>query len=593
MMNNTTQELLPTAWSLEDLLATPLEDSMDALLADLDGSITSFEVNRELLSDTIGHDEFRSILRQYEHILELGYRAYAYAHLFFFSDVKNQAALILRDRVDQAVTAADNRTLFFTLWLKSLTPEIVTRLAPEGDNRHYLNNLLKFKPYTLGESEEQIINLKDTNGINAIVSLYDMITNGFTFTVEVEGERRTLTRDQVSALYRHPSPDVRAAAYQELFRVYEDNSAVLAQMYSHRVRDWHSESLLLRHYPTAISARNLANDIPDNVVDVLLGVCADNNDLFQRYFKLKAGWLGVKRLRRYDIYSPLTTADKTFEYAQALDLIMDSLRHFSPAVADMAWRIVTDNHIDAEIRPGKRGGAFCYSVLPGMTPWVHVNYTGKARDVATLAHELGHGIHGILSANHSLLTYHPSLPLAETASVFSEMLLTERLLSQETDVAVRRDLLAYAVDDAYATVQRQSYFTLFEREAHDLIMAGKSADDLCVAYLKNLQTQFGEAVDLSDDFRWEWISIPHIYHTPFYTYAYSFGQLLVLSLYSQYRVDGESFIPRYLNLLSYGGAEEPAKVLNEAGFDIAAPSFWQGGYDVLRDMIDELENLHA
>ena len=591
MINNTTQELLPAAWNLEDLLAEPVEDSLDKLLADLDKSVTSFEANRPLLSDSIAQGEFRNILQQYEHILELGHRAYAYAHLFFFSDVKNQAALILRDRVDQAATAADNRTLFFTLWLKSLTPDTIARLAPDGDYHHYLSNLLKFKPYTLGESEEQIINLKDTNGINAIVNLYDMITNSFTFTVEVEGERRPLTRDQVSALYRHPSPDIRAAAYQELFRVYEENSAVLAQMYSHRVRDWHSESLLLRHYPTAISARNLDNDIPDNVVDVLLGVCAANNDLFQRYFNLKAGWLGVDKLRRYDIYAPLTTADKTFEYAQAVELIMDSLRRFSPAVADMAWRIVADNHIDAEVRPGKRGGAFCYSVLPGMTPWVHVNYTGKARDVATLAHELGHGIHGILSANHSLLTYHPSLPLAETASVFSEMLLTERLLSQETDKAVRRDLLAYAVDDAYATVQRQSYFTLFEREAHQLIMAGKSADELCAAYLENLRAQFGDTVELSDDFRWEWISIPHIYHTPFYTYAYSFGQLLVLALYNQYRAEGESFVPRYLKLLSYGGAEEPVKVLSEAGFDIAAPSFWQGGYDVLRSMIDELESL--
>ena len=590
-MTNTIQELLPAAWNLEDLLAEPVEDSLTRLLADLDESVTSFEANRELLSESIEQDEFRNILGQYEHILELVHRVYAYTQLFFFADVKNQAALILRDRVDQAVTAADNRTLFFTIWLKSLTPDTITRLAPDGDYHHYLSNLLKFQPYTLRESEEQIINLKDTNGINAIVNLYDMITNSFTFTVEVEDERRTITRDQVSALYRHPSPDTRAAAYQELFRVYEENSAVLAQMYSHRVRDWHSESLLLRHYPTAISARNLANDIPDNVVDVLLGVCADNNDLFQRYFKLKAGWLGVSQLRRYDIYAPLTTADKTFEYAQAVELIMDSLRRFSPAVADMAWRIVADNHIDAEIRPGKRGGAFCYSVLPGMTPWVHVNYTGKARDVATLAHELGHGIHGILSANHSLLTYHPSLPLAETASVFSEMLLTERLLSQETDTAVRRDLLAYAVDDSYATVQRQSYFTLFEREAHQLIMAGKSADELCAAYLDNLRAQFADAVELSDDFRWEWISIPHIYHTPFYTYAYSFGQLLVLSLYSQYRAEGESFIPRYLKLLSYGGAEEPIKVLNEAGFDIGAPSFWQGGYDVLRSMIDELESL--
>jgi oligoendopeptidase F len=398
-----------------------------------------------------------------------------------------------------------------------------------------------------------------------------------------------LTRDQVGALYRHPSADMRAAAYRELFRVYDENSAVLAQIYSHRVRDWHSEAQTLRNYPAAISPRNLANDIPDEVVEVLLEVCAANNVLFQRYFRLKAGWLGVERLRRYDIYAPLTTADKTFEFDHGIDLIMDSFRRFSPPLADMAARVFDENHLDAEIRVGKRGGAFCYTVLPGMTPWVLTNYTGKARDVATLAHELGHAIHGIAVADHSVLTFHPSLPLAETASVFAEILLTERLLAEESDPAVRRDLLAYAVDDAYATVQRQAYFTLFEREAHRRITAGETVDDLCDAYLDNLRSQFGDALELTDDFRWEWIGIPHIFHSPFYTYAYSFGQLLVLALYQQYRLEGESFIPRYMKLLSYGGSAEPTKVLSEAGFDITAPAFWQGGYDVLRGMIDELE----
>jgi oligoendopeptidase F len=253
--------------------------------------------------------------------------------------------------------------------------------------------------------------------------------------------------------------------------------------------------------------------------------------------------------------------------------------------------VFRENHIDSELRAGKRGGAFCYSVNPGLTPWVMVNYTGQARDVGTLAHELGHAIHGMLAADHSLLTYHPSLPLAETASVFSEMLLTDRLLEEETDKAVVRDILASAIDDAYATVQRQAYFTLFEREAHERIMAGDRIEDLCVRYLDNLRSQFGDAMTLSEDFRWEWIAIPHIYHTPFYTYAYSFGQLLVLSLYQQYREQGNSFVPNYLKLLSYGGSAEPARVLRDAGFDIASTDFWQGGYDVLSGMVDRLAAL--
>lgn len=581
----------PTRWSLDDLIPEPVEQSLNSLLTDLDKQAAAFESMRDRLSEALEPTEFQAIIGDYEAILSQAYRAYAYANLLFFSDLKNQTALNLRDRVDQVLTEIDNRTLFFTLWLKGLSPEVATRLAPQGDYHYYLQNLLKYKPYTLQESEEQIINLKDTNGITAIVRLYDMLTSGFTFTIEENGEKKTLTRDQIAALYRHPSPDVRAAAYQELFRVYEENSTVLAQIYSHRVRDWYSENMTLRKYPAPISARNLNNDIPDHVVSVLLDVCRNNNDLFQRYFKLKAGWLGVDQLRRYDIYAPLTSSDKTFEFAESIELIMDSFRRFSPDIADMAMQVFTDNHIDAEIRPAKRSGAFCYSVLPGMTPWVHVNYTGKARDVATLAHELGHAIHGIISGEHSLLTHHPSLPLAETASVFSEMLLTERLLSVETDPAVRRDLLANAVDDAYATVQRQSYFTMFEREAHKKIMDGRMVHELCENYLDNLREQFGDAVQLSDDFRWEWITIPHIYHTPFYTYAYSFGQLLVLSIYQQYRLEGESFIPRYKKLLAYGGSEEPAKVLQEAGFDIASPAFWQGGYDVLRGMIDDLEQL--
>lgn len=586
-----TTPFTPTRWNLEDLVSEPAETTLDALLSQLDHQATLFETKRDRLTDAIDQAEFLQILKDYEEILTLGYRAYAYTQLRFFSDLKDQFALNLRDRIDQAITSIDNRTMFFTLWLKGLSAEAAERLTPEGDYRYYLLNLIKFKPYTLSESEEQIINLKDTDGINAIINLYDMITAGFTFNVHVDGEEKTLTRDQVAALYRHSSPEVRAAAYQELFRVYDENSAVLAQIYSHRARDWHSEKLTLRQYAAPISARNLTNDIPDQVVDVLLGVCRENNDVFQRYFRMKAGWLGMDKLRRYDIYAPLTSADKAFEYNHAIDVIMESFRRFSPDMANMAMRVFNDNHIDAEIRPAKRSGAFCYSVLPGMTPWVHVNYTGKARDVATLAHELGHAIHGMISGDRSLLTYHPSLPLAETASVFSEMLLTERLLAEETDPAVRRDLLAYAIDDAYATVQRQSYFTLFEREAHKMILEGRMVDDLCVKYLDNLRSQFGDSVSLTDDFRWEWITIPHIYHTPFYTYAYSFGQLLVLSIYQQYRIEGEAFIPNYMKMLSYGGSEEPAKVLQEAGFDISSPTFWQGGYDVLRGMIDELESL--
>jgi oligoendopeptidase F len=301
--------------------------------------------------------------------------------------------------------------------------------------------------------------------------------------------------------------------------------------------------------------------------------------------------LGLDKLRRYDIYAPLTKSDKQYDYATAIQMVMDSYRAFSPQIAELAARVLEENHIDSEARTGKRGGAFCYTAIPELTPWVLVNYAGSANDVATLAHELGHAIHFILAGNHSILDYRPSLPLAETASVFAEMQLTEQLLKHETEASVRRDLLVNALDGAYVTVMRQAYLTIFERAAHEMIADGKTVEEVTEKYVANLQEQFGDAIDVSAEFQMEWITIPHFYNTPFYPYAYSFGQLMVLALYQQYRLEGESFIPKYLKILSYGGSESPIKILAEAGLDISSPSFWQGGFDVIERMITELDQL--
>ncbi|MBI3737940.1 MAG: oligoendopeptidase F, partial [Chloroflexi bacterium] len=213
------------------------------------------------------------------------------------------------------------------------------------------------------------------------------------------------------------------------------------------------------------------------------------------------------------------------------------------------------------------------------------------RDVAVMAHELGHAIHSMLAAHHTAFTFHSSLPLAETASTFGEMMLTDKLLAEETDESVRRDLLFKQMDDAYATIMRQSYFAMFEKQAHEMVLKNASVDEISAAYFEMLKEQFGDSLELSDEFKWEWVSIPHIYHTPFYVYAYAFGQLLVLSLYQQFKAEGESFKPRYLKILSAGGSEAPAKILSDAGVDIRSAKFWQGGFDVLQKLVSELETL--
>ncbi|HET92269.1 MAG TPA: M3 family oligoendopeptidase [Chloroflexi bacterium] len=581
-----------TRWSLDALLPAREGAAFEQLLADLEQQAAQFEAERERLAPDIGVDEFLALMARYEQLGVILTRLGAYAQLWFSEDTQSQPALSFLGRMEQLTTDVQNRLLFFSLWWKALDDEAAARLiAASGDYAYYLESLRRFKPYTLSEPEERIINLKDVNGPNALVKLYEMITNRFSFRLTVDGEGRELTRAELATYFRDPAPEMREAAYRELYRVYSAEGPLLAQIYAHLVRDWASENVSLRGFDAPISVRNLGNDIPDPVAETLLTVCRENMPLFHRYFRWKARQLGVERLRRYDVYAPISAAEKMYPYAEAVPMVLESMAGLSPMLSEHTRRVFADGHIDAEIRPGKRGGAFCAGVLPGLTPWVLVNYVGKIDDVMTLAHELGHAVHALMAADHSALTFHSALPLAETASVFSEMVLNDRLLAEEDDPAVRRDLLARILDDAYATIARQAYFVLFELAAHRQATDGATMDELCDAYLDNLREQFGDAVDVSDDFRWEWIAIPHLYHTPFYCYAYSFGHLLVLALYRQYKAEGASFVPRYLNILAYGGSASPAHIIGEAGFDMTSPDFWQGGFDVLREMLDELEAL--
>ena len=587
-----TETFEQTRWSLGDLLPATEGPEFEQLLADLETAVAELEASRDQLAPDIPVQEFLRLMALAERISTLSHRLGYYGGLWFTEDTQNQDALAFQGRMEKLLTEMANRTLFFDLWLKALEDEAAAPLlAASGDNLYYLETLRRFKPHTLSEPEEKVINLKDVNGVNALLTVYEMITTSYVFKIEIDGEVKELTRDELMVFARDPRPEVRAAIYQELYRVYGEQGVILGQIYQHAVRDWASENLTLRKFASPIGVRNLRNDIPDPVVDTLLEVCRKNAVLFQRYFELKAGWLGLDKLQRYDIYAPLSTSDKTYPFGEAVDLVLDSLGDFAPVLAEQARRVFADGHLDSEIRPRKSSGAFCSSPLPGLTPWVLVNYNGKVNDVATLAHELGHAIHALMAAEHTVFTFHSSLPMAETASVFAEMLLLERLLADETDPAVRRDILARSVDDAYATVMRQAYFVLFEREAHALIDEGRTTDHLAERYLANLREQFGDAVEISDEFRWEWVAIPHIYQVPFYCYAYSFGQLLVLALYRRYKAEGEGFIPKYLKILAYGGSKSPAEILDEAGIDMASADFWQGGFDVIGDMIDELEAL--
>ena len=588
-----TKEYELSGWDLSELLAEPTDAVIQSQVAAINAAVSAFTDRRAQLQPDMDPEVFLETVEQYETLTELLYNPVAYASLWFSSDTQSTDALTFQNRMQQLMTEVQNKILFFSLWWKELDDDAADRLldaaSANPDYRHFLEDLRRTKPYTLDERSEQIINIKDADGMSALITIYSMLTNRLEFKLEVDGETKTLTRDALMSYVQGPRGDLRAAAYQELYRVYAGEAKILAQIYANRVRDWTNENIELRHFSSPINVRNVANDIPDAAVDALLDVARRNVGVFQRYFKLKAGWLGMDRLRRYDIYAPLAESDRTIEYGDGVGMVLETFQRFEPRFAQQARRVFDQDHIDSEVRPGKRGGAFCATILPSQTPWVLTNYTGKVRDVATLAHELGHAIHSMMAEEHSVLTQHPTLPLAETASVFAEMMLTDRLLNEERDPMVRREILAAAVDDMYATVVRQAFFVLFEIDAHQAIMENRSTDELHKLYMRNLEEQFGDSVDVAPEFQYEWVSIPHIYHTPFYCYAYSFGQLLVLALYRRYQQEGEAFKPGYLKLLAYGGSARPEEILREAGIDATDPAFWQGGFDVIRDMIDELE----
>jgi oligoendopeptidase F len=577
-------------WDLTDLLKNPVED-FDTYLADLEGKVVQIESMRPQLSPSMPGHILQALLKLTEEVAQGSSRLGAFAYLWFSENTKHPQARSFKSRVEERLTALTNRLLFFELWWQSVDEANAERLMAEaGDLRYHLESIRRFKPHTLSEPEEKILNVKNVTGRSAVQTLYDVVTNGLMFTLKVGGKTKTLNREGLMAYVRSQQASIRQAAYQELYRVFTTQRDLLSELYKTLVNDWKAENLGLRHFPSPIATRNLGNDVPDEAVEVLLSACARNAHIFQTYFKLKARICKTAPMSRYHLYAPHRTEAKKYSYADAATMVLEAYRGFSPQLADLAQQVFQDRHIDAPTRPHKLGGAYCYSVVPGMTPYVMLNYTGEARDIATLAHELGHAVHGMMAKDHSVFTFHSTLPLAETASVFGERILSDALMSQERNKAVRQGLLLSQLDDMYATVLRQAYFVRFEKRAHQMIAEGAPAEELAKVYMQDLRQQFGKAVKVPEEFQWEWLTIPHIFASPFYCYAYSFGNLLVLSLYRMYKEAGPAFVPKYLDLLATGGSEAPRDILSRLGVDMTSDAFWQSGFDQISEMVEQLES---
>ncbi len=581
-------------WNLRKLVKNPKSPEFAQQVQVIEKKVRKFEQTKSSLKPTISDQKFAGILHSLEDVSEKISIVGGYASLAYSADTQSDEATSLLTRMTKLGSEVENRTLFFDQWWKKqLDQKNAARLIKSsGQLAEFLKHKRFVAKYSLTEPEERIINTLDVTGSTALVKLYDKITNNFQFVVKIDGKKKTYNREQLTLLVRNQKPKTREIAYKALLSEYQKSMGVLGEIYQNLVLNWKDESIEIRGYSSPISVRNIANDVDDKTVNSLLLVCKNNAVVFQKYFIYKAKMLGMKKLRRYDLYAPAVTKikQKTYTYDQAIKLVLKTLNSFSPTLAEFAKKVFVQKHIDSSIRAGKRSGAFCHTVAPKITPYVLVNFKGRTNDVFTLAHELGHAIHSEAASDKSIFVHEASLPLAETASTFSELLLFDEILGKVIDEE-KRAILTEQIDDLYSTVMRQTFFTTFEISAHEKIGVGATVDDITKVYLKSLQEQFATSVNITEDFGVEWSGIPHFYHTPFYCYAYSFGNLLALSFFQQYKKEGNSFVSDYLQILAAGGSKKPESLLKEYGIDISSQRFWQAGFVYIKNQIERLTKL--
>lgn len=587
-------------WRLNDLIDNK-KNTSQIYLEQISNELKKFEKSKKFLNDSITIQKFSNIMNLVENISEKLNRVMGHAHLQYCTDTNSNKYSALVTEMELLGTDISNKLLIFDIWFKNILNENVAKKLIQNIDpvyREFLQHKRLMGKYTLSEKEEKLINIFDVTGPGALVKIYDRMTNDFEFVTVIKKNDRIQkkkydNKEKLMSLVRSEKSEEREAAYKALFTVYKKYSGILGEIYTNLIIQWHDENIKVRGFDSPISVRNMSNDIGDEIINTLLHTCKQNTLIFQKYFKLKAKMLGMKKLTRYHLYAPLVinTKVKKYTYEQAVNLVLNVLESFDPRFREYAALLFTNNHVDSEIRKGKMGGAFCSTITPKITPYVLLNFDGRSRDVSTMAHEFGHAIHSICSKNLPITVSHAPLPLAETASVFAEMLLNEKLVA-EAEYSEKSILLAEQIDDMYATIMRQSFFTIFEIEAHNSVTKNNSTiDELSNIYHQNLTKQFGSSMDISEEFQWEWLYIPHFYHTPFYCYAYSFGNLLVLSLFNLYKKEGKSFIPKYLKILSAGGSKKPEHLLKEIGINISNRSFWQQGFDLVAEKITQLEKL--
>lgn len=580
-------------WNLNELYAGPDDLRLETDLAEAKRQAEAFALKYrgKVAGGALDGRALASVLEEYEALAELEHRPSFYASLLFAGDTQNPTAQRLVQRAREAATEIGNLLVFFSLELIGLDDRQTATLlaAPEMDRyRHYVEAVRRFKPHTLSEREEQLLNQKELTSSSAFQQLYEELTGSLRFHLTIDGEAKEMTDGEVMALLRHPDRALREHAFTTFLETHANHSLVLTSIFNNIFLD-HKIDCEMRQYPDVTLPTHLSNEIAPETVEAMMQAVERHYPLAQEYFRLKAQMLGVEKLKNTDIYAPIEAEVEHVTFTEAKELILTAFGSFDEQFAKLASDFFDKRWIDAEVRPGKRGGAFCAALSPQHHPYVLCSFNGTGRDVSTIAHELGHGIHYSLARRQTLLNYDAPLVLAETASVFAEIVLTRHLLARAKSPAARRGILCETIEEMYGTVFRQTALTRFEMAAHRQRKDGQlSPDDIAALWLQEQEKVFGPSVEMIPAYRWGWTYIGHFIHSRFYCYSYSFGELLTLALYQRYLDEGEAFVPGYLRLLETGGSQRPEHALAQIGIDINQPEFWDRGFRVIAGLLDDL-----
>ncbi len=585
----TDPELEQAAWDLEPLLGGEGEAAVERRMQDALARAQGFAERYAGKLGELDGTGLAQAMHELAEIYELVGRAGTYAGLRFSTDTANPANGALLQLVQERETAIETTLLFFELEWAALSEERAEELlADPGLDfcRHHLRNVRRYREHLLTEPEEKILTEKSLTGASAWARLFEELTSA----IEVELDDERVALDVALSRLALPDREVRRTAAEAV-------TAALAP--GLRTRGYVLNTLLadksvddrLRRYPNWLAARNLANEASDESVAALIEAVRGRYELARRWYRLKAGLLGIDRLADYDRMAAVTQDEVSFTYAQARELVLDCYSSFSPELGQLAGRFFAERWIDAPVRPAKRGGAFCASAVPSAHPYVLLNYTARRRDVLTLAHELGHGVHFALAARQGIFHQGTPLTLAETASVFGETVVFGRLLAEDTTPQSRLTLLAEHLEDIIATVFRQVAMNRFEELVHT---GRREQGELSIERIGELWTQsqaelLGDSVEITDGYRSWWSYIPHFINTPGYVYAYAYGQLLALSVYERYEQRGADFVAQYLELLAAGGSRSPEELGKIVEVDLTDPGFWDAGLDLVERQLELAE----